>query len=198
MLVARSLSCSIRDVQCTSQAHMLLARTDRDVCVRLFVPSRPRTDARLKITAHCVLPEKTSITMSIEKLNGGTTESHGETRRQRLHLQHRSGKLHNSIRVGAHGSPHHLRNGGDIGLLEGIPENRRGSVDRTPTRNAHLRSTVCSQARNAHTARLAQELQCDLCALGKNLGIWCVPCPILGRLTCLSPRALHLLSFFLV
>ena len=33
MLVARSLSCSIRDVQCTSQAHTLLTRTDRDVCV---------------------------------------------------------------------------------------------------------------------------------------------------------------------
>ena len=31
-----------------------------------------------------------SITMSIEKLDGGTAESHGETRRQRLHLQHRS------------------------------------------------------------------------------------------------------------
>ena len=38
--------------------------------------------------------EKTSITMSIGKLDGSTTESHGETRRQRLHLQHRSGKTH--------------------------------------------------------------------------------------------------------
>ena len=59
--------------------------------------------------------------MSIGKVDGGTSESHAETRRQRLHLQLRSGK-----RVGAHGSPHHLRNGGDFGFLEGIPENRRG------------------------------------------------------------------------
>ena len=33
--------------------------------------------------------------MSIGKLDGGTTESHGETRRQRLHLQLRIGHLHN-------------------------------------------------------------------------------------------------------
>ena len=32
MLVARSLSCSIRDVQCTTQAHMLHARTDLGDC----------------------------------------------------------------------------------------------------------------------------------------------------------------------
>ena len=64
--------------------------------------------------------------MSIAKLDGGTTESHGETRRQRLHLQHRSGKTHNGKRVGAHDSQHHLINGGDFGFLEGIPENRRG------------------------------------------------------------------------
>ena len=63
--------------------------------------------------------------MSIGKLDGGITESHGETRRQRLHLQHRSGKAHNGKRVGAHGIPHHLLNGGDFGFLEGIPENRR-------------------------------------------------------------------------
>ena len=63
--------------------------------------------------------------MSIGKLDGGTTESHGETRRQRLHLQHRSSTLHSGRRVGAHGIPH-LRNGGDFGFLEGIPENRRG------------------------------------------------------------------------
>ena len=65
--------------------------------------------------------EKTSITMSIGKLDGSTTEIHGETRRQRLHLQHRSGKTHNGKRVGAHGIPHHLIKGGDFGFLEGIP-----------------------------------------------------------------------------
>ena len=66
-------------------------------------------------------------------------------------------------------------------------------VDRTRTHNTHLCSTVCSQARNAHTTRLAQELHCHLCALEKSLVIWCVTCLILGcSLTCLSPRALHL------
>ena len=35
------------------------------------------------------------------------------------------------------------------------------------------RSTVRSQARNAHTTRLAQELHCHLCAPEKNLVIWC-------------------------
>ena len=46
--------------------------------------------------------EKTSITMSIAKLDGGTTESHGETRQQHLHLQLHSGRLRNGKRVGAH------------------------------------------------------------------------------------------------
>ena len=71
------------------------------------------------------------------------------------------------------------------------------SVDKTPTHNTHLCSTVCSQARNAQTTRLAQgpaqELQCHLCALEKSLVIWCVSGLIHGCcLTCLSLRALHL------
>ena len=87
------------------------------------------------------------------KLDGGFTESHGETRRQHLHLhlQLRSGQLRNGKRVGAHGNLY-LRNGGDFGFLLRIPENRRCSVDSTPTHNTHLCSTVCSQARNAHHA----------------------------------------------
>ena len=70
---------------------------------------------------------KASITLSIARLDGGTAESHGETRQQclHLHLQHRSGRLRNGKRVGAHGNQHQLRNGGDFGFLEGIPENRR-------------------------------------------------------------------------
>ena len=63
--------------------------------------------------------------MSIARLEGGTAESHGEIRRQRLYLQHRSGKTHNGKRVGAHGIPHHLINGGNFGFLKGIPEIRR-------------------------------------------------------------------------
>ena len=68
--------------------------------------------------------------MSIGKLDGGTTESHGETRGQRLHLQHRSGKTHNGRRVGAHGIQHHLINGGDFRLD-------------TPTHKTHLCRTIC-------------------------------------------------------
>ena len=64
--------------------------------------------------------EKTSITMSIARLDGGTTESHGETRRQHLHLhlQLRSGRLRNGKRVVVHGKLHHLSNGCDFGFLE--------------------------------------------------------------------------------
>ena len=82
-----------------------------------------------------------------------------ETRRQRLHLQLRSGKTHNGKRVGAHGIAHHLRNGGDFGFVEGIPENRWGCRQDT-----HSQDTLCSQARTAQLMRLAQELHCHLCA----------------------------------
>ena len=37
-------------------------------------------------------------------------------------------------------------------------------VDRTTTHDTHLCSTVCSQAGNAHTTLLAQELRCHLSA----------------------------------
>ena len=49
-------------------------------------------------------------------------DRHGETRRQHLHLQRRSGQLHCGKRVGAHGKLHHLRDGGDFGFLEKISE----------------------------------------------------------------------------
>ena len=75
--------------------------------------------------------EKSSITMSIGKLDGGTTESHGETRRQRLHLQHRSGKTHKGRRAGAHGIPHYLINGGGFGFLEVFSRKSTGGVNRT-------------------------------------------------------------------
>ena len=70
-----------------------------------------------------------------------------------------------------------------------------GSVDGTPTHYTHLCSTVCSQARNAHHAlgSSLHGLQCHLCAPEKSSVIWCCTCLILvGCLTCLSPRALHL------
>ena len=71
-------------------------------------------------------PKSTNVcSMSIARLGSGTAESHGEPRRQHLHLQLRNGQLHNGKRVGARGNLHYLRNGGDSGLLEGISENRR-------------------------------------------------------------------------
>ena len=115
--------------------------------------------------------EKTSNTVSIGRLDGGTTESHGETGRQHLHLQLRSGQLRNGKRVGAHGSLHLLRNGGDFGFLERIPENRRGVETRHPPKITHLCSTVCSQARNAHHALGSSHTDCSVifCAPEKNL-----------------------------
>ena len=101
-------------------------------------------------------------------------------------------ELHNGRRVGAYGVPHHLINDVDFGFLEGIPENRREGMDRTLTHNTHLCSTGFSQARTAHTTRLALELHCHLGAPDKNVVIWCFPCLILGCLTCPSPRALQL------
>ena len=80
--------------------------------------------------------------MSIGKLDDGTTESHGETRRQRLHLQHRSGKTHSGRRVGAHGVPHLLINGGDFDFSSRNSRKSTGRVDRTPTHKTHLCSTV--------------------------------------------------------
>ena len=90
--------------------------------------------------------EKTSITMSIGKQDGGATESHGATRRQRLHLI----------------------NGGDFGFLEGIPESRRRGVDRTLTHKTHLCSTVPSQRaphktkRDLHSIFVQQKECCHL------------------------------------
>ena len=118
---------------------------------------------------HSSEEEKTSIAMSIGKLDGGITESHGETRRQRLHLQRRSGKLRNGQRVGAHGLPHHLMNGGDFGFLEGIPENRRECRQDTHSQDTSVQYSLFI-ARTAHSRRLAwlkiktkRDLEASLC-----------------------------------
>ena len=122
--------------QCLEMQDAHMAETQQSLRpIRPEHPQRQRQDQQ----------EKTSITMSLGKQDGGATESHGATRRQRLHLQHRSGKTRNDRRVGAHGIPNHLINGGDFGFLEGIPERRRRGVDRTLTHKTHLCSTVPSQ-----------------------------------------------------
>ena len=94
--------------------------------------------------------EKTSICRS-ENWMAVQQRATGETRRQHLHLQFRSGQLRNDKQVGAHGSLH-LRLGGDFGFLERIPEHRWEGADRTPTHNTHLCRTLCSQARNVNHA----------------------------------------------
>ena len=109
------------------------------------------------------------MTVSIGKLAGGTAESHGETRWQRLHLQLRSGQLHNGKRVGTHGNLHHLRNGGDFGFLDGIPENRREGVDRTPTHNTHLYNLFISAERTPRAWLKSSRIAFHLCAPEKNL-----------------------------
>ena len=103
--------------------------------------------------------EKTSISMSIARMDGGITESHGETRLQHLHLQLRSGRLRNCKRVGVRGNLH-LRNDGDFGFLE-IPENRRVCRQDTQTLRKQ-RSTACSQARNAHHALGSSHTGCSV------------------------------------
>ena len=72
-------------------------------------------------------------------------ESHGETRRQLLPLQHRSGKNSTSdkwwwFRFSGRNS-----------------RKSTGCVDRTPTHKTHLCTTVWSQARTAHSMRLGQD-----------------------------------------
>ena len=97
--------------------------------------------------------KKTSITMAIARLDGGVTKSHGETRRQHLHLhlQLRGGR--NGKRVGAHGNLHHLRNGGDFGFLEKNFRKFDGGCSTVHAQTLHIqRSAVCSQARNASHA----------------------------------------------
>ena len=137
--------------------------------------------------------------MPIGKLDGGTTESCGETRRLRLHLQHRSGKTHSGKRVGAHGIPHHLINGGHFGFLEGISQNRLECGQATHSQDTFVQYSLIT-ARTAHSMRLAwlkfktkRDLQASLCPK-MSLVIWCVTCLIHGcSLMRLPPRALPLL-----
>ena len=75
-----------------------------------------------------------------------------ETRLKRLHLQLHSGKLHNGKRVGAHGSPHHLRNGDDYGFLGRITENRLG-VWTGQSLTIHVCAVQFVHKRGTHTQR---------------------------------------------
>ena len=120
--------------QCLKMQDAHLAETRQ-----FYRPIRPEHEQRLRST---IRRRRQLFSMSIGKLDGGTTESHGATRRQRLHLQHRSGKTHNRRRVGAHGIPHDLITGGDFGFPGTNSRKSTGGVDRTPTHKTHLCSTV--------------------------------------------------------
>ena len=121
--------------------------------------------------------EKTSITMSIATLDGGTTESHGETRQQHLHLQLHSGRLRNGKRVGAHGYPHHLRNVGDFGFLERIPRSDGACGQDTHSQNTSAQHSLFTSAERTPRAWLKSHgMQCHLCAPEKSRVIWCRTC----------------------
>ena len=77
----------------------------------------------------------------------------GEARRQRLHLQHRSGKTHNGRRVGAHGISVSWK---EFQKIDGECGQCTHSQD---TSVQHSLITAFT----AQLMRLAQELHCHLC-----------------------------------
>ena len=93
----------------------------------------------------------------------------------------------NGKRVGAHGSLHHLRIGGDFCFLERIPENRRGMSTGHPL-TTHICAVQSVHKRGTHRTRLAQELHNIFVRLKRicHLVRTCL------TLTCRIPRAHHL------
>ena len=146
--------------------------------------------------------QKLRLLCRSQRLDGGIFESHGKTRRQHLHLhlQLRRGQLHHGKRVGTHGGLHLLRNGGDLGFLERIPENRRG-VYTGHTHNNHLCSTGCSQARNAPHVLGSSHTDCSVifvrlkrvCHLVRTCLTLCC-CSLTCRTTSTSSSSFTLLS----
>ena len=137
--------------------------------------------------------------MSIGKMDGGTWESHAETRRQRLHLhlQLRRGQLHTGKRVGTRDNLHHLRNGGDFVFLEGIPENRREVQTDTHSEYTSVQYSLFTSEERAPRAWLkSSQIAFHLCALESRFVIWFDSCLTLCcSLTCRIPRAHHLLHW---
>ena len=92
-----------------------------------------------------------------------------KTRWQRLHLQLRSGQVHNGKRVGAHGI-HHLRNGSDFGVLEGILENRRRCRQDTHSQNTSVQYSLFTSAQRTSRACLKGQ-QGSIIALSSLCGL---------------------------
>ena len=83
------------------------------------------------------------------------------------------GKLPNSKRVGAHGIPLHLINGGDFGFLDGIPEKRRRvGVDKTHSQHTSVQYSWFTSAERAHNALGSRIALPSLCAK-IIVVIWC-------------------------
>ena len=122
---------------------------------------------------------------------GGITESHGENRRQHLHLQLRSCPLHYGKRVGAHGSLHHLRNRGDSVSWKEFQKIDGVCVDSTPINTAHTAQYSLFASVERIARAWLKNCITSLCAPKESV-IWtCLT--LCCSLTCRSPRA-HLLS----
>ena len=101
------------------------------------------------------------------KIGWRTTESHGETRRKHLHLQLRSGQLHNGKRFGAHGSLH-LIDGGDFGLLERIPKKNDGVLQTRHPLTKHSCSVQSVHKRVPHTTLGSSHTDCNVILVRQN------------------------------
>ena len=75
---------------------------------------------------------------------------------------------------------HRLRNGGDFGFLDGIPEKRREGVDRTPTHNTHLCSTVWFTCAERTQDALDSSIALPSLCAKISVVIWCGQCLIHG------------------
>ena len=125
---------------------------------------------------------------------------HCETRLQHLHLhlQLRSSRLRNGKRVGPHGNLHNLRNGGDFGFLERIPENRRG-VQTGHHKHCTYIVVQSLHKRGTHRTRLAQELHNIFVRLKRIRHLVRTCLTFCCSRTCLAPRAHNLThSLFLL
>ena len=117
----------------------------------------------------------------------------GETRRQRLHLQLRSGWLRNGKRVGARGNLHHLRNGGDFCFLKRIPENRRGGRQDTHSQYTSVQHSLFTSAERIARAWLKNCIT-SLCAWKESV-IWSAH---VSPFVALSPAVYHEHIIFLI
>ena len=120
--------------------------------------------------------EKTSISMSIGKLHGGTTESHGGN--PQTASSYSTSQWHTSWNSW---QPTSSEKWWWFRFAGTKSRKSTGSVDKTPTHNAHLCSTLCSQARNgshalgsrASKAQVTRIALSSLCAWKESCHLVC-------------------------